>query len=705
MANTQAQNIVVTINGKSFSQNFISLEIGYESYQQGTGLVTKKGTLTIANIYEDPNTLDPTATEDFNVGNEVLISWNGSPHPVGYKTLILTPPEVSTIVSSLPMLEGNLMLKIPIGCWLAFSLTDQPDSDKSGVTFGHPLGISQVVTNLLEASKIPTGSLSVSSITNIKVGFPFPKNGGSFTTQAGQLAYASRVNKPSFLYCDTNNIVKDLGIATPPDNFTVEIILGTHDKLYQRQIDKGFLPGIINISGTKRKVSDSNSIYPFTTEENTYKSNLLVAKTTKTYYKVEKDDVTLPPNIQIANALTTDKHFGYSQTSGLLPGIYYIYLNPDLASIYWLAVEGLPRVEYINGVTVLPEFLSYWIYPGYTATYEKSSSYQYNSAGVSTQVSKSENYIFYDRNNRQILDFSRTDLQRNTFYKNGSTELLPASIQLVYYEYNSKGIITTKYSYDIVHYTKLTPTLLFTVLGIPYWVAIQKYTKESWIEKGTEVLYQVEEYVPKIINNPSISLSGLTYQNFSLPGGPLTLEKAITINNPNAQRPGTNYFSGRFTVQDNPVTEEITFGSGTNTRSLKLQIPLLFNLESNEPIDTTPQLANFGIIEGRLHAGRQFQYLIECEPSILEGVDSPLYPIAVREPEGKRYFLADALTWHHTRNSTSVAFAGILVGSSSLLSSVPTTIPSALQGVEQLVSLENSAGYLLGDNTTGTIEF
>ena len=82
VAATQARAIGLTINSVDYSQYLGKLDIGFDSYSQGTGLVLKKGSLTIANI-RGGIAIDPRDNNDFATGNIVTITWNGSPHRIG----------------------------------------------------------------------------------------------------------------------------------------------------------------------------------------------------------------------------------------------------------------------------------------------------------------------------------------------------------------------------------------------------------------------------------------------------------------------------------------------------------------------------------------------------------------------------------------------------------------------------------------------
>ncbi|MGA1256882.1 MAG: hypothetical protein ACO3YX_07725, partial [Candidatus Nanopelagicaceae bacterium] len=103
VAATQAQSLTITINGNDWSQNLVSFEIGFESYQQGTGLILKKGSLVLCNIRGDSRAIDPIDQNDFAVGNTVSVKLPGSvAHPLGNSLKILAPPEVSPINSGIP---------------------------------------------------------------------------------------------------------------------------------------------------------------------------------------------------------------------------------------------------------------------------------------------------------------------------------------------------------------------------------------------------------------------------------------------------------------------------------------------------------------------------------------------------------------------------------------------------------------------------
>ena len=87
----------------------------------------------------------------------------------------------------------------------------------------------------------------------------------------------------------------------------------------------------------------------------------------------------------------------------------------------------------------------------------------------------------------------------------------------------------------------------------------------------------------------------------------------------------------------------------------------------------------FAQIEGQIINGRQYQHIIEAQPSLFTSIEKPLALFRVIEPSKQRFFLCDSLTWFHSATEAYVAFAGILVGSATNIAvQFPTDYPTTL---------------------------
>ena len=706
VAATQAQSLTITINGNDWSQNLVSFEIGFESYQQGTGLILKKGSLVLCNIRGDSRAIDPIDQNDFAVGNTVSVKLPGSvAHPLGNSLKILAPPEVSPINSGIPEVEGNLIVSIPVGCNLSFFRTKEFDDDKTGVTLGTFTTVSTIVSRLLSASGVP-GEYSISATAY--AGWPYSKNGGSFVDLAGEYVYAgSRIN-PVCLYCNSSNSVISQDIKFLGTTFSDAIItLGTNDRAYQRQLDLDSAPGTVNISGVARFVQDITEEYP-------YVDTVTRSDGTKT--------------------VTTN----YYENSGTIP-----VKDLFLFSAYGVAVSFPSRTGQLNDFAGT----NLYTYEGYV-TIESQS---FLSGAPPVQAGKEYQFSFYDKNGYLNYEIKSRHVKAVNLYPSGwesleggdnddiyvaatnyQNTIVLSEVAITTYKVDG-NIVTGKTSIALSNLFLVDPAADFAenfpwafnrarIPGViyarpladesltPQNLALKKEARELWTKRGLRWIYSTTERAAAIVNNPA--LFDESFENKLAVSIKPKISLSTTVNARDTQPPSPVLWGGRFQVKEEQITGSSVFGSGNNAKNYNIQSPFWFPLYSSQTVtDEEIQIAIqnnqfdvFAKIEGQIINGRQYQYLIECDPSLFETIDSPLAGVTVVEPTKKRYFLTDALTWYHTATETYVAFAGIFAGSSSTGSTAPNTYPNLLIAAPVPTAAIDIAGVAFIDTITGSAE-
>ena len=568
---TKAKPITLLINSVSYSQYLMRAEVGYESYSQGTGLILKKGSITIASI-SGGRALDPRDNNDFQVGNIVNISYNAAPHPIAAVTRILAPPSVSPIESDLPVLEGNLLLEIPIGCELAYFKTKQADAEATGVTYGNPLNAQNVIINLLLKAGISGANIGTSSIARFDIDFPYNKNGGSFIDLAGEFAYSTSEYflNPSVLYCDRNNIIREKLIKVKTATYPLTITLGLNDREYLPQIDQSIAPGIVNISGIKRTVADNTSEYPFTSSEITVEEGVTTIVET-TYYKENTPT--------LYNDRLIEKYTPYLKYRG--------FFSPK--------TNGFSRIL-LNSKGLLPFYLGR-VYSG---------SVRRTKTGFYTTSEEIIFTFFEDEKLSHTVSINRAPA--GSFYENLS---LSRGRYLICTQFIYVG-----YLYNADKTVKLRETLTFKAA-----IAVNKSTDilysqpivfltnvkwESWATKGKNVVYSESNYNAAGLDNPQIRDDD---RFFNLVPG-----RKTTITNKETSIPATEYAEDRYSETESIIDSSVTFGTGTNVKQYDIQIPFAW---------TKTQLNAIGLVEGTIINGRQYQYLIECDPDLLETNQEP----------------------------------------------------------------------------------
>ena len=655
---TKAKPITLLINSVDYSQYLMTAEIGYDSYSQGTGLILKKGSITIASI-SGGRDLDPRDNNDFQVGNIVNIYYNVSvgsptaPHPIATVTRILAPPSVSPIVSDLPVLEGNFRLEIPIGCELAYFKTKQADAEATGATYSSPLNAQNVIFNLLKKAGVATANIGTSLIPRLDINFPYNKNGGSFVDLAGEFAYSTHGYYPSVLYCDRNNIIQQKLIKVGTNiTYPLTITLGLNDREYLPQIDQSIAPGIINISGIKRDVINNTSEYPFTSSSLTVEEGVTTIVET-TYYKTIDTTGNLlwykrapinkyVPGVRPADGFKIKTEGFFIPTSGNFPLI--------MSGSQFGSVAITKTNNDITSQEIIFEFyhndkLSYTVSINWApigSFYDFTSSTVYSLSWRKQLICSQFVYVGYSYNSDSSIKLRETLTFKAPGVVNKSKDTFGYSTG--YYEYQ---ILSQAFARES------TPRLT-------------NVKWESWGTKGKDVVYSESNYNVAGLDNPRLSDDDDFFK--LVPG-----RKAGTTNT-ETSIPATKYAEDEYSETESIISSSVTFGAGANVKQYDIQLPFAW---------TDAQLDAIGLVEGTIINGRQYQYLIECDPELLESYQEPLFGVKVIEPSKTRYFLCDALSWVHTETEDYVGMAGIYMGTSDLAALLPEAIPQSMYGAQE----------------------
>lgn len=219
----------VTLTGFSTLQKaMIGLEIGVEP--TSGGLKKRTGTLTLSTDKWDILTqtaiptgvrlrdIDPRYQSYMSPGVEIPIALPWGAHPLG-PVVIAAWPDPPSIDSP--------TVSLSLTCVLGFYAQSNPeDDDKSEVELGSAQEFSAVARRLLEAGGVPSGRISLSGNWGYSLCYPWGKEGGSYVSQAGQLAEAcGRV-----LYTDKTGTIRDAKPSFSTGQ-TRLFVLGQHDAL------------------------------------------------------------------------------------------------------------------------------------------------------------------------------------------------------------------------------------------------------------------------------------------------------------------------------------------------------------------------------------------------------------------------------------------------------------------------------------------
>lgn len=191
---------------QDWSQSYRSFVVAQDGpSEQGYSRAT--GTLVLQEDALSPESIDPrTNPARWRPGQVVRIEM---PNDSGVYELhrhgtlrILEEPE--------PPTPTNRTLVLEVGCELSWRDTFEFDQDASGVAMGTLENCATVASRLLQASGIDAGAISLGSWP-YDLGYPVPKQGGGFISQAGELAFS---NDFRVLYCDFNGVVQSWALPS-----------------------------------------------------------------------------------------------------------------------------------------------------------------------------------------------------------------------------------------------------------------------------------------------------------------------------------------------------------------------------------------------------------------------------------------------------------------------------------------------------------
>jgi hypothetical protein len=280
------------------------------------------------------------------------------------------------------------------------------------------------------------------------------------------------------------------------------------------------------------------------------------------------------------------------------------------------------------------------------------------------------------------------DITDSQLYLWGQRTLIPSQILCVGYKYNSDGSVNVKETLTfkapcVVNKPRRTRIATVDEANTAYarekTARLTNVKQEIWGRGKVEanIVYSESNYNAVGLDNPTIRDDDDFFR--IVPG------RKTSLDDRNTTAPGTTSAPDRYSETETILSKSLTFGNGTNVKEYNIQISFAW---------TETQLEAIGLVEGNIINGRQYQYLIECEPGLLSSYDEPLIGVVVVEPSIKRYFLCDALSWVHTATEDYVGMAGIYMGSSTLLGTTPASSPQSMIGVQ-----ESTGSIVVGGNS------
>ena len=240
---SQRLRILIGADQQDWSDAYTLFEANYESLGDSSdlGLIKVLGTLTISNIYTNPESLNPRVNPTrWRPGTPVYVQARNDADTAW----------LDTWFSRLRILEepaapGLGSLTVGLGCLLAWSDTFQLDADKSGVSFGTAETTDQIAARLLQASDIPASNISLSTWP-YSLAYPFGKDTDSFTGKAGELAYS---NDWRYLYQNTAGNITDGQLSLTPSSPIAMATIGQNDIVWEPLPDPQQPPELTKVAG------------------------------------------------------------------------------------------------------------------------------------------------------------------------------------------------------------------------------------------------------------------------------------------------------------------------------------------------------------------------------------------------------------------------------------------------------------------------
>jgi len=615
VAQTQAREIRLRINGVNYDEYLIDFSIGFESWQQGKGILKKSGELKIGSI-RNGRAIDPRDNQDFAPGNEVTIQvrrWitfgEFIPHPLAGKLLILSPPTIEPIVSSAPVVEGNLILSIPVGCALNYYTSNQPDDDKSEVILGVSKPVAEIIQNILLAGNVPPanigGTIAGGSVftSPFTINFPLPKQSSGFVDLAGELTYCTAA--PGYLYCDNeNNIqIKELDLDA---GSTITVTLGVNDREYVPQLDGSLPPLKVRAVGIKKQaIRDSECQTSRFEIPDILKQSSEICKYE---YGGHNIIVNLPP---AENELLGGKSIymtGYrvvrseSETQGFIESAWRLTTRVINYKVFF---ELNLLYEYIQEFNVRGV-----VAPDLTDQTPLNSGYDY------------------------ILEKSRVEFTEYNYDNLGNVK------ELLINEWQCKVAISKD------SFTDPYDAQAFTL-------AHSRDYRGRWKAKGGNWTEEVVERKSRALVEQGFTESD---RSSATPYDLVPTVESRTAISDTGQTvpPKPETWNGLESEQEEQLEGIAEFTNGKG--ELTITVPYAFTVQQLE------KLAQF---EGEIVWGRAYQYLIECDPTLMQYQQSPVPIVRVHGAGENRVFMADSIQWYHQKNQDYVGFAGVYLGGSS----------------------------------------
>lgn len=656
MVSTASRSLTITIAGADYTANLESLSIGFESYASATGIVKKKGEISLVNV-PGGGIIDPRLTKRLRAGKLIQVLLDGSPHPLAGEVRILDVSPPDPISDSLPAVEGNLRINLSIGCELAYLSYETKDGPLSGNLFPQYKSAQDAVEFLIKLSygESYTNPASVDLAAlddNWQVLLDGAKIGGNYIDAAGEIVYSSSLTAPSFLYCDSSNTIRVKALDVAPLAYT-SFTLGVDELEYLPQIDVDKMPSVIVGSGVGslytqgEALSSSGDVQLLTTNNKTKRIN---GKNGYTITRADSGFALGRVDIRIYSSEIGDYFYGSKMLDSLGVDINagtYSPIDPS-RKFQWIAQTG---TGYTSGIGYMSQLESWGIRDGqyrlleetYTASTDNGNSFFYQKNALN--IDNNFEYVTASASVTQLAS-APYRVQSTPFYSDNNV-LVHWNLRL---DNTSQGdkILSAKY---------------MKILPGPEISDIDAF------QGSYEIRYPENYYV--IWNADPVTyelrrtdiVSGYGTQKLGYPEYKRTLTKGNpTWRSSNASPVGT------------AVAPRLLSSEG---RSIEVDIQIARVRDSSHA----------GVLiesEFYIYGGRQYQYSIELPTGIMEPFDSPLDGFVAVEPTQKAYYLADAITWVHDASNDAVGFAGIYLGNSALLDTVPNPPYQPLAEIESL---------------------
>ena len=642
-ASSHLHKILIGSDQQDWSKTLVSLDLKRNKRDRG-GLQSIDGTLVLCQSADAPESLSCRANPHrWHRGQVIRVqvtnrSGSFATHPFGLLYVVKEP---------LPPTPASPQITLQVGCQLTLRSYAQPDSDQSGVAIGTGANRTQIINSLLAATKIrpndpliprippyllgfPQGypeflisdvpALTLTgTISEYPIGYPIPKQGGSYIEQAGKVAFAA-----GYVLKQNNSgqilpIKEDLQPATPLLTLTIG-----RDEIDYSPIEGSETPAeIVKATGTTQKLTSNSGT--ISSSELDYGSRVI--------------GTTLFSNIPVRQVDTTD-------TWELV-----IFASHRLQEIVREPAGSLKAVNPLGGAELIVSTLT-------------DEAYSYGANRRLTSHTKTV------KRPRGVVLFAYHEFVKDRVGDGAEfpslTELIISEIAVTTYTYDEKDrtkrieIVTRKPAaailpelgqFETSGAEALTPSQIVTKKWQPTrpdeW-AYSEFTQNSLAETNPE-LKDLDIYQPD---------SGSTHKIEELLALGSTISKRETSRAGQSQPPAAEYAPALYSQEEKPIAGYAMFalaaGSDEQQRTRTIEV---------EYAVSSDQLSAIARTEGKLLIGRRQGQQIQL-PLLDEFLQDLTLPrIDCIEPDGTTYcFLADNISYSHDPEKACVGFDGIWIG-------------------------------------------